>query len=142
MNLSLFSILSLVATSDIPESVTPVVYIGLAIGFLAVSIGLVAVITDAKTERARLDTSRIALEKGQAVPPELLSPSGKAQTPRDDRRTGGILVAVAIGVFIFLTMFGLGNLAYAAAIPGCLGVAFLLLGKSSPTGDDSSAPRN
>lgn len=142
MNLSLFSTLATTATSGIPESVTPIVYIGLAIGFLAVSIGLVAVVTDAKTERLRLETIRAALEKGQAVPPELLSPNGQAKEPRDDRRTGAILVAVAVGVFIFLTMFGLGNLAYAAAIPGCLGLAFLLVGKKGNGGEGDAAPRS
>ncbi|WP_368407078.1 DUF6249 domain-containing protein [Asticcacaulis currens] len=88
-------------------------------------------------ERAETQkTIRMAIEKGQALPPEYLdslkrSGSGRIKTPVNDIRSGLILMAVALGLVVmdyvrndytFETLSGI------AAIPGFIGVALLIMG--------------
>lgn len=79
-------------------------------------------------------TIRMAIERGEALPPDLLDnlrPRKKPKTPMNDIRAGIILIAVAIGMmtwrYIAHGSIG-GDFAGLAAIPGCIGVALLLLG--------------
>jgi hypothetical protein len=82
------------------------------------------------------DTARLALERGQPIPPELVSElSDTARSkpddwnnPRNDIRSGVILLAVGIGLYLFFDTMGLHNLRFVGAIPGFIGIALLLLG--------------
>jgi len=74
------------------------------------------------------ETARIALEKGQPLPPLPDDMRGVAteDRPRNDFRAGLILFGVGAGIYLFFTSFGLHNLRFAGAIPGFIGVALLL----------------
>lgn len=83
-------------------------------------------------------TIRMAIEKGQPLPPEYLdslqksgASMNKIKTPVNDIRSGLILMAVALGLvvldfvkndYVFETLSGV------AAIPGFIGVALLIMG--------------
>lgn len=87
------------------------------------------------------ETARVALEKGQPIPP--MPASGDARqsslqvTPAEWEETklkqryhgyliGGLVnLAVGIGLFVFLSQFA-GKVGYVGAIPGCVGVALLI----------------
>ena len=75
--------------------------------------------------RLRHELLRVALEKGQPLPAELLD-EPQARRHRDDRRSG--LIALAVGVALY---FFLGALAtepgvkWVALVPGAVGVALL-----------------
>lgn len=79
-------------------------------------------------------TMRMAIERGEALPPDLLDnlkPRKKPRTPMGDIRAGIILIAVAGGFmawnYIDKGHIG-GGLSGIAAIPGLIGVALLVLG--------------
>jgi hypothetical protein len=99
-------------------------------------------------DRGRLhETLRIAYEKGQPVPPELISTlqsniaPRRPSTPETDLRRGVVMVAIGLGLcgLGYGLWFGLmsvneiaayisgGVVAGAGAIPGLIGVAYLLL---------------
>lgn len=81
-------------------------------------------------------TLRMAIEKGQPLPPEYLDSlkkidSGPVKSPRNDIRSGLILIAVAGGLCVMDYIngdYGFGGLSGVAAIPGFIGVALLILG--------------
>lgn len=92
-------------------------------------------------ERQKLaDTIRVAIEKGQPLPPEVMhtltngEPSRPPPPPRSDLRRGVVWLAVAVGIALFGLALGYAEpdatmpfLAF-AAIPGCIGAAFIVLG--------------
>ncbi len=102
-------------------------------------------------DRAQLhETLRVAYEKGQPVPPELIeslqrnvtsSTSGPLSTPERDLRRAIVLIAVGLGLcgLGYGLWYGLmsvsdegayitgGSVAGAGAIPGLIGVAYLIL---------------
>lgn len=89
-------------------------------------------------QRKRLwhDTARLALEKGQPLPPALETqdrPSSRhhRHRERNDLRTGLILLAVSAGIYLFLRSVRAGEAANIAAIPGFIGIALLILGMFS-----------
>jgi hypothetical protein len=119
------------AAEGIPDNLLPIIIGGMAIAVIGMGIGYTAIVTDARIERSRHEAIRAALEKGVPIPEELMTPSHRRHHARgkpadDDRRNGIITLFVSIGIFIFLRMLGLGNLAYVAAIPGFVGLALLL----------------
>lgn len=75
------------------------------------------------------ETARIALEKGQPLPPLPRDMQHeKADHENNDIRTGLILIAVGAGLYLFfLSLFG-GWMKYIGTIPGFIGVALLLYG--------------
>jgi len=106
-------------------------------------------------QRRRLwhETARLALEKGQPLPPaetdEAGQPAQLAQPPpgapraTGDFRAGLILVGTGAGLYLFLGTFLGKGLGYVGAIPGFIGVALLLhgllslvLGQKKPTPED------
>lgn len=98
-------------------------------------------------DRARMhETLRIAYEKGQPVPPELIaalqtSAAPPMDTPDRDLRRAIVLIAVGLGLCClgYGMYYGLssvndiaayttgGSIAGAGAIPGLIGVAYLIL---------------
>ena len=99
-------------------------------------------------EQARMhETLRVAYEKGQPVPPELIdalrsnAPMRLESTPERDLRRAIVLIAVGIGMGLlgYGLWYGLesvedtaayvtgGSVAGAGAIPGMIGVAYLIL---------------
>jgi hypothetical protein len=101
-------------------------------------LGMAAIHTraEARKQKLRHDTIRLAIEKGQPIPADLLE-GEPAQKRRDDRRKGIILLAVAVGLFVLLDQCGTaivatgagihaGGLKWAALIPGLVGVALLV----------------
>lgn len=107
-----------------------------------------------RENKALHETARLALEKGQPIPPELLDQlNGKTELraevrrePTNDLRTGLILVAVGAGIYVFFAAMSVQSLRYLGAIPGFIGVALLLYGSvamlatgKKPTTPDRSA---
>lgn len=100
---------------------------GIALGAIAIIGGLV--ITD-RNRKMRHETIRLALEKGQSIPENLLRDDEHGRRnrtrPRNDRRTGLILIAVGVGVFLFFHYAGGEEGQWLGAIPGLIGVALLI----------------
>ena len=101
-------------------------------------------------DRAQLhETLRVAYEKGQPVPPELIeslqskvsATSASLSTPERDLRRAVVLIAVGLGLcgLGYGLWYGLmsvsdegayitgGSVAGAGAIPGLIGIAYLIL---------------
>lgn len=92
------------------------------------------------------ETARIALEKGQPLPPFNHDDEDAEKHPKDreanhDIRGGMVLIAVGAGLWLMLGGIS-HNLRYIGAIPGFIGVALLLyallsamFGKKTPPQD-------
>jgi hypothetical protein len=88
-------------------------------------------------KRARVhETIELALRQGQPAPPELIDLVARRVTPSQptsDLRWSLIVLAVGIGVAVFGQIMGAISaeartaLTGAAAIPGCIGIAGILL---------------
>lgn len=89
-------------------------------------------------ERQRMaDTVRLAIEKGQPLPPEVIgalttTDDRPPRSPAGDLRRGLILVGVGLGMAVAgLTGLGEGHintgLAGAGAIPGFIGLAYIVM---------------
>jgi hypothetical protein len=101
-------------------------------------------------ERVKLyDTARSAVEKGQPLPPEVIT--AMTQTPADrmprtafaDLRSGVIMTAIGLGIFIFGYVGqtyerDVAILMGIAAIPGLIGVAQIILSFFNPNKDKPS----
>ncbi len=78
------------------------------------------------------ETARLALEKGQPLPPLMAehdtdSPRASHRSNgRNDVRAGLVLIAVGVGLSIFFMGIRARPLAGVGAIPGLIGVALLL----------------
>ncbi len=131
------------------RSLIPIVAIVMPF-FFVVAILLMKHISDQKARQLQHDTIRLALEKGQPLPPELLNPSalnpesiktlGSDGKPKsNDRKAGLILIAVGASLFLFLggadSLFNLqstggihhlGGMQWVGLIPGFIGVALLV----------------
>ena len=97
-----------------------------------------------RERREMQKTVRAAIEKGQPLPPELIEAMSKDVRPRKvssahrDLRIGVILLSIAAGVA--LTGVALGGIndnamfgtVSGAAIPGMIGLAFILLSFFNP----------
>lgn len=115
---------------------------GMVFLFVGVIVGL-GLWHKTETEKARQATIRLALEKGQFVPPELLKGQPvppellkellkagppKADLKGNDRRFGLINVALGIGLFVALRAmsYQTGGAEWFALIPFLIGVALLV----------------
>jgi Domain of unknown function (DUF6249) len=81
-----------------------------------------------RKERQRQETLRAIIDKGGAIPPELLaSAESREDTSRKDRRRGVVLIAAALGIAGFLAVIGAGNGVGIALIPMCIGGGYLVV---------------
>ncbi|OIR09322.1 hypothetical protein GALL_85550 [mine drainage metagenome] len=107
--------------------------IGTATPFIfVICILTIKAIKQAHEQRLRHETIRLAIEKGQSLPPEILNPA-RTDPPPDDRKAGLILIAVAIGVALFFYGFpfpqdaqAVHGVMWLASVPGLIGVALLI----------------
>ncbi|HWA28363.1 MAG TPA: DUF6249 domain-containing protein [Lacunisphaera sp.] len=90
------------------------------------------------------ETARLALEKGQPLPPLPRDMQHeKHPDEHSDFRTGLIMIATGTGLYLFFYYFMGTRLAFVGAIPGLIGVALLLFAifnalfgcKKSPSAD-------
>jgi hypothetical protein len=97
--------------------------------FLIAIVGMVAGLWFAQRRQQMWhETARIALEKGQPLP----QLPGAAVTPKqpfnsgNDFRSGLIMIATGVGLYLFFDALMGRRMAYLGAIPGLIGVALLL----------------
>ena len=75
------------------------------------------------------ETARVALEKGQPLPPLPRDmQSTKDPNENNDIRAGLVMIATGAGLYLFFAAFFGGWMKYIGAIPGVIGVALLLYG--------------
>jgi len=117
---------------DIPGKVLPIVIVSLLAVF-GFPVAIVAVIMFSSWARTRSlhRTVRMMVEKGQPVPPELLSSPAAAPVivrPWYDLRRGIVLVSVGVGIVMFFGISaGWDNGVWALGlIPGLIGLGYLL----------------
>jgi hypothetical protein len=117
---------------DIPGKVLPIAIISVLAVF-GFPVAIVAVIMFSSWARTRSlhRTVRMMVEKGQPVPPELLSSPAAAPVivrPWYDLRRGIVLVSVGVGVVMFFGISaGWDNGVWALGlIPGLIGLGYLL----------------
>jgi hypothetical protein len=88
-----------------------------------------------RKERQRQETLRAIIDKGGAIPPELLTPAqGREDESRRDRRRGIILIAAALGIAGFLAVTGASKGIGIALIPMFIGVGYLVVWKLDQRG--------
>ena len=96
---------------------------GMALGLVAIVLGMAEKM---QKRRLRHELMRVALEKGQPLPPELLD-EAPSKSGRDDRRSGLIALAVGAALFLFLgALVPEQGVKWVALIPGFIGLALLL----------------
>jgi len=80
------------------------VALGVPLGAFFMAIAVVALVGYFKNQerRQRHETIRLALEKGQPLPPELLTPP---RPPRSDLASGIQLSFIGVGLSLFLWLF-------------------------------------
>ncbi len=120
---------ALARASDLTETVTPIALTGTVFGFAALMVGIV-VYGRFRSQKLRHETIRLAIEKGQALPGDLLDPGRRRDPATSDLRRGLVLVAVGLGASLFLLLATPpGALEHTWAIgfvPGLMGVAYLV----------------
>ena len=97
-----------------------------------------------RERREMQQTVRAAIEKGQALPPELIEALSKDVQPKKvssahrDLRIGVILLAVSVGMGLLGAVLGMVEeeamfwVAGSATIPGMIGIAFIILSFFNP----------
>jgi hypothetical protein len=115
------------SAEGLAEILVPIGVVGTVFGFAAVTIGIVAYARH-RNGRLRHETIRLAIEKGQPLPPELLDPIRRSDPALRDLRRGLLLLALGLGACLY---FGLSpepdlHQQWAAGfIPGLMGLAYL-----------------
>ena len=96
---------------------------GMALGLA----GLIAgTLEKLQKRRLRHELLRVALEKGQPLPPELLEEAPRRRS-RDDRRSGLVSIAVGVGVYLLFRAIAVWpGLQWIGVVPVLIGVALLL----------------
>ena len=118
------------------ETVVPIVIIGIVFSFSAI---MVATIFYARHRGRQLrhETIRLALEKGQALPPELLRDAEAARRPRTDLSRGVILLALGAGTSLFLWTLGIRSWG-AGLILVALGLGYVVSHLLTRTGRETA----
>lgn len=120
---------SLVNFPDIPPYMIAI-FVPIAGMIFAGVMGVSGMIFKHRQRELWHETARIALEKGQPLPPaveEFTRRNPDRRFKRNDLRAGIILLAVSLGLYVFFHAVARDAEAI-AAIPGCLGGALVLLG--------------
>ena len=108
---------------------------------LFIMIGAIVIVPSwlkSKERKEMQATLRASIEKGQALPPEIVEALSKENikppaTATRDLRVGVILLAVSLGVALFGYMVSFAEMdafypiAGSAAVPGMIGLAFIIL---------------
>jgi hypothetical protein len=107
-----------------------IVFAVLGMGFGGI-MGLAGMYFHHQRQRLWHETARIALERGQPVPPHDSDDDHAKPYRKKNRSTNhdvrGGLVLIAVGAGLWLMLGGIaGDLRYVGAIPGFIGVALLL----------------
>ncbi len=112
---------------------------GIGIAITAIILGGIEKL---QKRRLRHELLRIALEKGQPLPPELLDEKTAERAERDDRRSGLIALAVGLALYLFLgLLIPTAGVKWVALIPGFIGLALLLNWALERGGDDRQNKR-
>ncbi|BDG02106.1 DUF6249 domain-containing protein [Anaeromyxobacter oryzae] len=112
--------------SKIAAELAPVLATAATFGGAALIVAIVLFARN-RTAHLRHETIRLALEKGQPLPPELLAAPRREPDPTRDLRWGLILLGLGAGLGLFL--FSLPDARQAAGVglvPGLLGAGFLV----------------
>lgn len=114
---------------DIP-AVASIAVVGF---FLSCIFGVAAVLyTIYRTYRQRHETLRAMVEKGVAIPPELIAP---ARRPANDLRRGLLLATGGIGLGVFLFAVAQpGGMWTLGLVPLLVGVGYLISWRLAPAG--------
>lgn len=117
---------------DLPAMVLPIVAVSLLTIFGA-PVLIVAVILYFGFSKSRMQhrTIRMMVEKGQAVPAELLAPPAPAVRQRSDMRRGVVLTMIGLGLVIWLGAINdwEGGSWSLGLIPLLIGMGYLLVWK-------------
>jgi hypothetical protein len=91
------------------------VALGVPLGAFFMAVAIVALVGyfNHQERKQRHESIRLALEKGQSLPPELLTPT---RLPRSDLASGIQLVFVGIGLSLFLWLLKPGHSFWAVGI--------------------------
>lgn len=90
---------------------------------------------EAEKRRQRNELIRVALEKGQPVPPAVLGESSNddalsshdpERSIRNARKSGIIMIFVSVGMVAFFLGMNMGQIAWVAAFPAAVGLAQLV----------------
>ena len=116
------------ARADTLENVVvPLGVVGIVFGFSALMFGIIAY-SIFRSRRLRHETIRLAIEKGQPLPPELLDPVDRRDPELRDLRRGLVLLGIGVGMGLFLGFSSVtgqrGDWAV-GFIPGFMGLAYL-----------------
>lgn len=114
------------------------VFIPLAPFIMVIAIVVIPAWLKARERREMQETLRRAIDKGQALPQDLIDSLSKQEfstpsTAAKDIRIGVILIAISLGIVLLGTAIGyVEDHAYypilgASAIPGMIGLAFVVL---------------
>lgn len=112
---------------DLTDILVPIGVVGTVFGFSALIVGIVFYAVH-RDNRLRHETIRMALEKGQPLPPELLDPVKQHDPIMRDLRRGLILLGVGLGVGLFLAfspVAGAHRQWAVGFVPGIMGLAYL-----------------
>jgi hypothetical protein len=118
------------AAADVSDALVPIGVVGSVFGFTAIMVGIVAYATF-RARRLQHETIRLAIEKGQPLPPGLLAAGdqgGRGGAHRDLRR-GVVLLGIGVGVSLFLLCSDVPGMRHnwtVGFIPGFLGIAFVV----------------
>ncbi len=114
--------------SELTETVTPIAIVGTVFGFTALIIAIVAY-GRFRNQKLRHETIRLAIEKGQPLPAEVLDPARRRDPHTADLRRGLVLVALGLGAglfFYFSTPPGAPEHTWAVGfVPGLMGIAYV-----------------
>ncbi len=127
--LALAPALARASDSDLTEVVTPIAIVGTVFGFTALMIAIVAY-GRFRNQRLRHETIRLAIEKGQPLPADVLDPVRRRDPRTADLRRGLVLLALGLGAGLFLYFANPpGAPEHTRAVgfvPGLMGVAYLV----------------
>lgn len=117
------------AEANLTAILVPIAVIGITFGFTALTVGILAY-RRYRSDTLRHETIRLALEKGQPLPPGLLDPVAVRDPGARDLRRGLVLLAIGLGLGLFLYFApapGTHPHTWSIGfIPGLMGLAYLL----------------